>query len=120
MTDQAKGAFDGEQLLSRVENDWELLDELFEDFVEDTAERMEGAASAAESGDFENLKERAHALKGCIANFCADGVRGLAAELERAAADRDASACTRLVGALGPELEGLTEGLRSFLEKRGA
>lgn len=55
--------------------------------------------AALESGDFETLRQRAHAIKGAAANLSAMPLSRAAAELEQAARRADAPACRNLIPA---------------------
>ena len=79
------GVVNFEELLARVENDWELLRDLAgivrEDFPRNEA-RLREAIAAKDMG---RTSEAAHSLKGMLANLSASGGAAAASELEQMA-----------------------------------
>ena len=64
-------AVDLKDALERVQDDKELLAELFEIFLEDYPPKREILGQATESGDGEKIREIAHGLKGATGNISA-------------------------------------------------
>ncbi len=93
---------DGQELLSRVEGDRELLSEIVQEFLRDCPRLLARIRDAIAAGDGEALARAAHSLRGSVANFAAKPALQAALELERIGDERD------LTGA---------EGAYSILEK---
>jgi two-component system, sensor histidine kinase and response regulator len=112
-----KAPFDREALLERIDGDAELLGELFEDYLADTEEHLETARSGATDKDSKTLYEGAHALRGCVANFCATAAFELASELQNVASANNHAAAPAAFAKLETELKRLTEGLRALVDE---
>jgi len=111
----ASGRFDREALRERIDDDMELLGELFEDYVEDKAEHLEKVRNAVASNDMKLMYEGAHALRGCVANFCAHGAFELATQLQEQATSGQAPGAIETAKQLEHEIDLLTEELREFV-----
>ena len=85
-------AFDENALMDRVDDDVEFLEETVTMLDEDSPALLEQIRVAAASGDAPALVKPAHALKGMLANFCAEPAESAArdAELRRRFAEQDA------------------------------
>ncbi len=115
------GRFDAEGLLDRLDDDLELLGELFEDYLEDKEEHLGKVRKAIESADMTLLYDGAHALRGCVANFCANRAFEVATQLQDLASAGSSEQAKTLAGTLEKEIEQLTEDLRTFIaEKSGS
>ena len=79
---QAPSTFDPSRALAQVGDDAELLGEIAELFFEDSPRMLADIEAAIELGDAKALRYAAHALKGSVANFAADPLVGLSAQLE--------------------------------------
>jgi len=73
---------DSEELLEEVEDDREMLGQMFDMFKQDSAERLPKIHAAIESADAKTLMEESHALKGGVGNFFAMSVYETAYQLE--------------------------------------
>ncbi|HWZ98546.1 MAG TPA: PAS domain S-box protein [Candidatus Dormibacteraeota bacterium] len=110
-------AVDVQELLTRVENDWELLRELAGIFREDFPRYEKTLRSAIENKNTVQVAEAAHALKGMLSNFAAAQAAEVASEIEQLAkGGKDADLAPSLAkfeketaGLMG-ELEGLLAG----------
>ena len=80
------------ELLARVENDRELLAELFALFLKDYPRLRDALHDAVHAGDPRQVERAAHALKGMLANLSIKHGAELAAEVEAAARAGDAAA----------------------------
>jgi HPt (histidine-containing phosphotransfer) domain-containing protein len=110
-----KGPFDREGLLERIDGDAELLGELFEDYLADTEEHIETARSGVADKDAKVLYEGAHALRGCVANFCAGPAFEVASELQNLASAGNHGAAPAALAKLEAEIKRLTEALRALV-----
>ena len=73
---------DREELMNRLDGDMELLEELFELFVEDYPQFLADIETAILHRDGQKLKQAAHTLKGAVGNFAAKKAFDLAFRLE--------------------------------------
>lgn len=74
--------FDFEELLSRVENDRELLRDLLLIFKEEFPRHHRALREAVGRGDANRIAEEAHSLKGMLSNLSAHESAEAAARLE--------------------------------------
>lgn len=74
---------DLKELLTRVENDRELMRDLLSVFKEEFRAHHQALREAAESLDAPRVAAEAHALKGMLANLAAREAAGAAARLEQ-------------------------------------
>jgi two-component system, sensor histidine kinase and response regulator len=75
------------ELLTRVENDRELMRDLLSIFREEFPRRRQALREAVESLDAKQVASEAHALKGMLANLAAGEAAGAAARLEQLGRD---------------------------------
>ena len=75
-------AFDENALMDRVDGDVEFLQETITMLEEDSPALLDEIHAAARSRNAANLVKAAHALKGMLANFCAEAAETAALELE--------------------------------------
>jgi len=66
-----KNAIDIADVLERVQDDWELLFELFDIFEQDYAVKRKALGEYAEQKNFEKIRDVAHSLKGASGNISA-------------------------------------------------
>ena len=71
-----------EQLLSLDDGELGLLEEMLVLYKEDTPERIKAMEATLVTGDFTEMADVAHAIKGAASTMGASKVRGIAAELE--------------------------------------
>ncbi len=74
--------FDEQALLDRVDGDVEFLEETIEMLEDDVPPLLEQLGQATASRNAEVLVTSAHAIKGMLANFCAEPAEAAARELE--------------------------------------
>ena len=113
----ANGKFDRAALMDRVDQDVELLGELFEDYLEDKDEHLEKLRAGVSASDAKTVYEGAHALRGCVANFCATSAFEVATQLQNLATAGDMGAVPSTASRLEKELDALTEALRAFVSE---
>jgi HPt (histidine-containing phosphotransfer) domain-containing protein len=75
--------FDIRELLTRVENDRELLRELLLISIADLPKHLHGLRDAVNASAADHVASRAHTLKGMLANLSAYRAAEAAARLER-------------------------------------
>lgn len=102
------------ELLDRVENDEDLLTELFALFQEDLPESREALGAAIDGGDLGEIERAAHRLKGMLANLSAKPTAALAAEIESAARAGNAQKIPELVSTFDPQISAFSAALDSL------
>ncbi len=103
------------ELLARVDNDRELLAELFTLFQEDFPRLRNALGSAADSGDLLQMEKAAHKLKGMLANLSIEQGAELAAGAETAARAGDAQQVRQALAAFDREAAGFSAALDVFM-----
>jgi len=109
--------FDLAELLSRVDNDRELLRELLDIFKEDAPQHVETLREAVTSSDTARVASEAHTLKGMLSNLASKHASAAAGELERLAREGKTAdfapsfaAFERQMGQLCAEIEACLSG----------
>ncbi|MCC6694414.1 MAG: response regulator [Candidatus Hydrogenedentes bacterium] len=98
-------AFDRDSLLSRLDGDAELLEELLGLFFKDAGERLEGIRRAIAAGGAEAVATLAHTLKGSASNIEAQAMAEAAKQIEAGAATGDWEVVSRGFDALCGEFQ---------------
>ena len=111
-------AFDESALLDRVDGDVEFLEETIEMLDEDSPALLEQIRTAAESRDAENLVKAAHALKGMLANFCAEPAEAAARKLESMGREGQLAGVEAASDQVQRDTRRLREALHEFLRSR--
>ena len=114
-----KRAFDGAELLERVDNDWEFLGDTVQMLATDGPALLEGIRRSADAGDASSVGRSAHTLKGMISNFCAPEAQAGALAVEQIGKSGDLSSLPPALGLLQTQLQGLIADLNEFLATRG-
>ncbi len=104
-------------LLEGLGGDEELLREMAQLFVSDSARMMKEIREAAERGDAAGLHRAAHALKGAIGNFGAKTAFELAQKLENMGRERDLRGADKACASLQRQLTILCAELERLDEK---
>jgi len=103
-------------LLARVEDDRDLLTELFVIFREELP-GLHGALHAAiDVGDLSRAAKAAHALKGMLANMSMDRGATIVADVEMAARSGHISALKGTLASFDSEIAELSAAICAFLE----
>jgi len=103
------------ELLARVDNDSELLTELFALFQEDSPKLRDALDNAVRAGDLRQAEKTAHALKGMLANLSMKHGATLAANLEAAARAGDEGEIQRAMAAFNADETGLLAAVGRFM-----
>ena len=108
----ANSNFDFDELLSRVENDRELVRDLLLIFKEEFSRHRQALREAVEVRDANLIKTEAHKLRGVLSNLAAHEAAAAAARLESLGRNGDTSECVgtfaefdRIANELLPELD---------------
>ncbi len=73
---------DYKKALEEFDGDEEFLKEVLEGFLDNVKNQIITIEHALNEGDFETVRKEAHSIKGGAANLTADGLAGIALELE--------------------------------------
>lgn len=103
------------ELQDRVENDEDLLAELFALFQEDLPGSRAALQTAIERAELPEIERAAHRLKGMLANLSAKQVASLAAVIESAARAGDTEKIWQTQAVFDPELTAFSAALDSFM-----
>jgi HPt (histidine-containing phosphotransfer) domain-containing protein len=79
------------ELLERVDNDFELLQELLSVFVEDIPQQLKELEESINDSDCERIRALIHRLKGAVGNLAAEDAYELAAKMEMHASQGEIS-----------------------------
>jgi two-component system, sensor histidine kinase and response regulator len=108
-------ALDRALALSRVGEDLELLQEIAQLFLEDSARMLSEIRSAVQDRDAKKLDRSAHTLKGCVSNFGAEQLYEAALAMERMGRAGDLINLDGAFRSLEYEVQRLEADLRSLL-----
>jgi len=110
--------FDQNELLERVDHDWEFLADTVQMLETDGRALMTEIRHAAASGDAPALGRAGHTIKGMISNFCSPAAHASASEVESLGKRGDMAAAPEAVRVLDARLEELIADLTTFLGNR--
>jgi HPt (histidine-containing phosphotransfer) domain-containing protein len=102
-------------LMARVEDDRELLAELFTMFQEELPGLQGALHNAMRTGDLPAAAEAAHALKGMLANLSMKQGTSLAASIEAAARGGDKPAFEETLATFDGEIVALSTAVDAFM-----
>jgi PAS domain S-box-containing protein len=105
--------FNKEMLKERLMGDENILKEILDIFIEESAIQIESLKEYLKQEDFEKMRIQAHTIKGAAANIGGERLRQTAFKMEKAADIGDFAEITSLM----PELEEQYGVLRKVLEK---
>jgi HPt (histidine-containing phosphotransfer) domain-containing protein len=103
------------ELLSRVDNDRELLCDLLTIFKEDFPRHLRVLQEAVASHDLKQISIVSHTLKGMLANLAVTGAATAAARLEEQAHDGAGAAMQEALAAFEQEVEGLLPEMERYM-----
>jgi two-component system, sensor histidine kinase and response regulator len=106
---------DWAELLPRVDDDQELVQELFELFREEFPRMRDDLRHAVELGDFAEIQRSAHALKGMLVNLSLKQGAALAANIENSARAGDSQGTSAAAEAFEREAERFLPAMGAFL-----
>ncbi len=102
------------ELLDRVENDEDLLEELLVLFREDLPGCLEALQAAIAGGDLGQIERSAHRLKGMLANLSAQSAAAAAAEIESAARAGNVETIPELISIFDSQISAFSAALDTF------
>jgi HPt (histidine-containing phosphotransfer) domain-containing protein len=112
--------FDEAELLDRIEDDFEFLEETVDMLDEDVPDLLDAIRAAVETGDSDALVTPAHALKGMVANFCAAPAEQAARALEMMGREQRLDDAASAVTRMQEEIDRLRSALRDYLKARAS
>jgi len=113
-------AFNVDTVLANLGDDWELLAQLAQLYLEDE-DHMRGQITAAQrSDDLQALHAAAHAVKGAVANFSADAAIRAANLVESYCRAGNAEALPQAIERLDVALDAFAEALRNMKVPSGS
>ena len=95
------------ELLSRVDNDLELLGDLIAIFQDDFPRHLHALQRAVSEKDLHGVKVASHTMKGMMANLAVSRAAASAAQLEELAATGSATALPAALAEFEREVDGL-------------
>jgi CheY-like chemotaxis protein len=110
--------FDLNELLTRVDDDRELVYELVQLFLEDCPQRIDTLQAALEHRDIEQLAQTAHTLKGSAGNICAQSLYEAARHLEMLARKGDLQTAPASFVKLQQEMSRLRMVFKEFMHTK--
>ena len=110
--------FDENALMDRVDDDTEFLQETITMLDEDCPALLEQIRTAAALRDADHLAKVAHALKGMLANFCAEPAEAAARTLETMGREERLDDVEAATDHAQRETERLQAALHEFLRSR--
>lgn len=93
--------------MPRFDNDFDFFSEMLAEFVQQLEKRQQQLQEALDQGDAETMARLSHNIKGIAANFSAEGLFGVARELEQKAKKGDLSRAPDLLKQLAAEVQRL-------------
>jgi two-component system, sensor histidine kinase and response regulator len=105
------------ELLSRVDNDRELLRDLVMIFKEDFPRHMEALRKAVAGPDLKAAKMVSHTLKGMLSNLAVTRASALAGHMEQLAGDVGASSLPEALAEFEQEVDGLLLEMEAHAEE---
>jgi HPt (histidine-containing phosphotransfer) domain-containing protein len=106
---------DSEELLEELEDDRELLAQMFQIFEQDAGGRMSRIRDAIASGNSAVLMEEAHALKGGVGNFFAMSVFDTAYKLEIMGRDNELAEASSVFATLETQVDAMKAEIRQII-----
>jgi HPt (histidine-containing phosphotransfer) domain-containing protein len=113
--DSMAPAFNHDELMDRIDGDFEFLEESIEMLEEDARPLVEQIRAAVAARDASSLASSAHTLKGMLSNFCAETAEGTAGDLERRGRENRLEDVAPVVDALDQAITLLRAELKAFL-----
>ncbi len=111
------GALDKNEVLSRVDGDIELLQELHGIFIAEYPKLLTAAREAISERNGDALAKAAHTMKGMLANLGAKSAAEAALRLEKMPAGEDLSRVEEAYAVLEKEIERFSRALAALLEE---
>jgi HPt (histidine-containing phosphotransfer) domain-containing protein len=104
-----------DDLLQRVEDDWELLRDIVGAFADDWPQQLALLVGALANDDASTAVVVAHRLKGALANLSAPAAADSAARIERLASAGELAAASQVAARLHTQLQSINGELNTWL-----
>jgi HPt (histidine-containing phosphotransfer) domain-containing protein len=104
-----------QELLNRVEQDRELLNELLSIFIDEFPVKLEELRAAVACGDVTRVVIVSHGLKGMLSNLSIEQAASRAAQIEQKARSGEAASLKQALNALEQEVKGLLAEMQAHL-----
>jgi HPt (histidine-containing phosphotransfer) domain-containing protein len=105
------------ELLSRVDNDHELLTDLISIFKEDFPRHLQSLREAVAQRDAKQTKVASHTLKGMLSNLAVAGAAAAAGRLEELAGSGAGDSLAPALAEFEQEVEGLLAEMEGYLKE---
>jgi two-component system, sensor histidine kinase and response regulator len=105
------------ELLSRIDNDRELLRDLLVIFKEEFPRHLQALRAAVERQNAKESKMVSHTLKGMLANLAVTKAAALAGHLEQLAGSEAGSSLTEGLAEFEREVDGLLAEMETYMEE---
>lgn len=113
----AENVINKEELLERVDNDYELLKELISIFIEELPQQLRDIEGAINNQDSEKLRTSAHRLKGAVGNLAAEEAYEIAAQMELLGSRGELSSARYLYSDLKKQLKSVLIAMKLLVSK---
>lgn len=113
-----KTVLDIDDVLERVQDDWELLFELFTIFEGDYEQKRAALDDLIKAGDLEQIKNLAHSMKGASGNISAKAVHQTCAQMELFAEQNNVREIERLLKTLDQQYAQLQKCINELRQKK--
>ena len=110
--------FDENELLERVDNDWDFLGDTVQMLAGDAPGLLADVRRAVDTGDAPRVGSAAHTLKGMISNFCAPAAHASATAVEQIGKSGHLSDAPPALQTLEADVSALVADLTSFVATR--
>lgn len=114
-----KNVINKEELLERVDGDYELLEELLSIFIEELPLQLQDIEMAIKNEDCEKLRTSVHRLKGAVGNLAAEEAYELAAQIELFASQGELSSARYIYPNLKKQLQFVDESVKNIINNNG-
>ena len=114
-----KNVINEEELLGRVDGDYELLSELLSLFIEELPLQLQDIEMAIKNEDCEKLRMCVHRLKGAVGNLAAEEAYELAAQIELFASQGDLKSARYIYPNLKGQLRLVDEAIKKMINNNG-
>ena len=101
--------FDLEEFLERIQNDWALLLELFDIFIDDFRQKRKSIDQAVVKKDYEQMRRLAHSVKGSAGNISAKSLRTAFIQFEAMAKKNDLTGIDTILTNIDQEFQKFTD-----------
>jgi HPt (histidine-containing phosphotransfer) domain-containing protein len=113
----AENVINKEELMERVDGDYELLKELISIFIEELPQQLRDIEGAINNQDSDKLRKSAHRLKGAVGNLAAEEAYEIAAQMELLGSRGELSSARYLYSDLKKQLKSVLIAMKLLVSK---